>query len=73
VSIYDAYDCCILNIIGAGPSGAIIASRLARTPKAPRMLRLEAGDVNAELINRIARERFTFFASAAAAELNYAY
>ncbi|KAH5044172.1 hypothetical protein HBI65_212070 [Parastagonospora nodorum] len=51
----DAYD---FVVVGAGASGAVLASRLARTPAAPSVLVVEAGGKNADAAYQSGAERF---------------
>ncbi|KAM6481429.1 GMC oxidoreductase [Trichoderma sp. SZMC 28011] len=58
---------------GAGTAGCVIASRLAKTSSAPRVLILEAGEENDGLANMAPGQRGTFWCSDAADKLNYRY
>ncbi len=51
----DQYD---FLIVGSGPSGCILASRLARSNTKPQVLLLEAGRENANIPHEISGERF---------------
>ncbi|KAH7402088.1 hypothetical protein DE146DRAFT_455027 [Phaeosphaeria sp. MPI-PUGE-AT-0046c] len=45
-------------IVGAGASGAVLASRLAHTPAAPSVLLIEAGGTNADAANQSGTDRY---------------
>ncbi|PQE17554.1 hypothetical protein CJF30_00009567 [Rutstroemia sp. NJR-2017a BBW] len=58
-------------IVGAGPSGLALATRLSATASAPRVLLLEAGGPNTDAAYLVPSERFTLFASEPS--LNWGY
>ncbi|KOS20764.1 Oxygen-dependent choline dehydrogenase [Escovopsis weberi] len=45
-------------IIGAGPAGAVIATRLANSPKKPSVLLIEAGGANEDVNNRMLTHKY---------------
>ena len=59
-------------VVGAGASGAVLASRLAHTPAAPSVLLVEAGSSNAETTHLSGSERFEV-AFAPDSKLNWHY
>ncbi|KAF2707170.1 GMC oxidoreductase [Pleomassaria siparia CBS 279.74] len=59
-------------VVGAGASGAVLASRLAHTPVAPSVLLAEAGSSNSDAANLSAADRFTV-AFAPNSPLNWGY
>ncbi|KAF2475007.1 alcohol oxidase [Lindgomyces ingoldianus] len=59
-------------VVGAGASGAVLASRLAHTPTAPSILLVEAGSSNAEAVHLSGAERFNV-AFALNSPLNWGY
>ncbi|KAL4865926.1 hypothetical protein BDV12DRAFT_210807 [Aspergillus spectabilis] len=48
-------------VVGSGPSGSALASKLSLTPSKPRILLLEAGPSNTDLSLRIDGQRWTTF------------
>ncbi|KAK3324859.1 putative glucose-methanol-choline oxidoreductase [Apodospora peruviana] len=65
----DTYD---FIVVGAGPSGCSVASRLANTRSRPSVLLLESGGTNADPKFRLARERFMLWATHGLA-IDYGY
>ncbi|KAI0872552.1 hypothetical protein GGS24DRAFT_518476 [Hypoxylon argillaceum] len=57
-------------IVGGGPAGCAVAAGLARSPKKPSVLLLEAGSDNADHGLRVHGQRFTTFMNQ---ELNWGY
>ncbi|MCJ1230773.1 hypothetical protein MMC12_007447 [Toensbergia leucococca] len=51
------YDCDFL-IVGGGPSGCVLASRLARTSSSPKVLLVEAGSDNSDLEHQVSGQRY---------------
>ena len=62
---------CDFLIVGSGPSGCTLASRLARSAAKPKVLLLEAGGDNSNIQHEIAGERF--FTHATAEGYNWRY
>ena len=62
---------CDFLIVGSGPSGCTLASRLARSAVKPKVLLLEAGGDNSNIQHEIAGERF--FTHATAEGYNWRY
>ncbi|KAL7916227.1 GMC oxidoreductase [Trichoderma velutinum] len=60
-------------VVGGGTSGCAVASRLAKTSSAPRVLLLEAGGENNGLAHRVPGQRGTFWNSDGATKVNYRY
>ncbi|KAM3065131.1 hypothetical protein ACMFMG_006108 [Clarireedia jacksonii] len=58
-------------IVGAGPSGLALATRLSATASSPRVLLLEAGGPNTDAAYLVPSERFTLVASEPS--LNWGY
>ncbi|KAJ5623870.1 hypothetical protein N7510_000179 [Penicillium lagena] len=59
-------------IVGAGPSGSALASKLSKSRTQPSVLLLEAGEDNDDVADRIAGERLTFWATNGT-HLDYGY
>ncbi|KAH7072667.1 GMC oxidoreductase-domain-containing protein [Paraphoma chrysanthemicola] len=59
-------------IVGAGASGAVLASRLADTPAAPSVLLIEAGGSNANAAHQSGAERYKA-AFAEGSQMNWRY
>ncbi|KAI1288980.1 hypothetical protein F5Y03DRAFT_378785 [Xylaria venustula] len=57
-------------VIGGGPAGCAAAATLARSPKKPSVLLLEAGSDNADRKHRVSGQRFTTFMNP---DLNWGY
>ena len=64
----DRYD---FLIVGSGPSGCVLASRLARSAAKPKVLLLEAGGKNGNIQHEVSGERF--FTHATAEGYNWGY
>ena len=62
---------CDFLIVGSGPSGCTLASRLARSAAKPNVLLLEAGGDNSDIQHQIAGERF--FTHVTAEGYNWGY
>ena len=63
--------CSLLTYFLAGPSGAVVASRLARTPQRPEVLLVEAGGDNKDAAYLVPADRFSLAFSQP--QLNWAY
>jgi choline dehydrogenase-like flavoprotein len=58
-SITSEYD---FIVVGGGPSGCVVASRLAKTASKPSVLLVEAGGTNKDASYIIPADRFNLFA-----------
>jgi len=66
-SLNEQYD---FIVVGSGPAGSAVAARLAKSPKQPKVLLIEAGTENADNSLRIDGERWITFMNP---ELNWGY
>ncbi|KAI9374458.1 hypothetical protein BJX61DRAFT_498366 [Aspergillus egyptiacus] len=57
-------------VVGSGPAGSTVASKLAKSPKAPRVLLLEAGGLNADPNLRVDGQRWLTFQNK---DMNWGY